>query len=130
MAKLDFLAITEHNTRASELGAGPRKDGGTIAELPELYTGPLPHAIIPTAERLSQNGKFIALYGQEYSTIVSGNHVSVFDVALVIPEDRVSSGRFDLLVSWLAQNHPASGPPHCSIQSSKPRGARREDGHG
>src|SRR6266571_2248599 len=45
-AKLDFLAITEHNHRLAEQGASPdRADGVMIATSPELYTGPNNNAL-------------------------------------------------------------------------------------
>ena len=63
-AKLDFLAITEHNHRLCEAGASKdRKDGIMIAKTPELYTGPKssarsfppsPPAITPTSLRLGR----------------------------------------------------------------------------
>src|SRR5437773_6976888 len=69
-AKLDFLAITEHNHRLCESGASPdRADGVMIATSPELYTGPNNNALIPTAGRFNNDGQFVALYGQEFSSI-------------------------------------------------------------
>src|SRR5439155_22506772 len=81
VARLDFLAITEHNHRLCEAGASSdRKDGIMIATSPELYTGPGSAAVIPTAGRFNADGQFIALYGQEFSSISKGNHANVFEI--------------------------------------------------
>ena len=89
-ADLDFLAITEHNHAAAESGAGDRQDGILIATNPSLYTGPAPASLIPAAARWTTPGKFVALYGQEFSSISQGNHMNVFDVPAVID---VANGR-------------------------------------
>ena len=105
-AGLHFLAITDHNYPGSD-GTGDRKDGVEMGREPTLYTGPRPDAIILTARRMSEDGRFIALYGQEFSAQDSGNHMNVFEVDAVID---VPSGRFDSLVGWMtarpeAQRH-------------------------
>src|SRR5688572_22423696 len=81
VANLDFLAITEHSHKAAEGSGEP--DGATLVHIARdatLYTGPRADALIPTAKRLSQDGQFVALYGQEWSSISKGNHVNVFEV--------------------------------------------------
>jgi hypothetical protein len=114
VAKLDFLAVTEHNHLL----------GGSTAALPQreaLYGGPGKDALIPVAQRLTSDGKFVALYGQEFSTMSKGNHVNVFDVPNVID---TASGDFAGLLKWmhahpdstgkmgvLQLNHPALGRP-------------------
>ncbi|MEQ8764383.1 MAG: S1/P1 nuclease [Planctomycetota bacterium] len=98
VAGLDFLAVTEHNHDRAEWGARERRDGILIATNPLLYEGPLPDAVIPVANRLTEVGRFVALYGQEFSTIGSGNHVNVFDIPEVID---VESGDFQALLQWL-----------------------------
>lgn len=63
----------------------------------------------------------MAIYGQEFSTISSGNHVNVFEIDQVIDEAAVPNGEFGVLVDWLATktdsehlppimqfNHPSS----------------------
>lgn len=122
VAHLDFLAITEHNHRQAENGAGERRDGILIAKDHSLYTGPQPEALIPAANKWTENGKFVAIYGQEFSSISQGNHANVFDVPRVID---VLNGRFDLLVNnWIPANLDSSGKPaiiqfnHPSISSS------------
>ena len=40
--------------------------------------------MIPTAHRFTEKGRFIALYGQEFSTIGGGNHMNVLDAPHVI----------------------------------------------
>ena len=114
-AGLDFLAITEHN----------HAQAGDIAGNPALYTGPGSLALLPTAHRFTEKGRFIALYGQEFSTIGGGNHMNVLDAPQVID---VPNGQFrTLLETWLPAhrdtqgqepllllNHPATGdsPKH------------------
>jgi hypothetical protein len=107
-AKLDFLAVTEHNHKLAESSAGDRKDGKLIATNPSLYTGPQSSAVIPAA-RTSTSSTFVALYGQELSSISSGNHVNIFDVDEVISESDVPNGRFDRLLDWLATRPDSTG---------------------
>jgi hypothetical protein len=102
-ARLDFLALTEHN-HAEALG--PDNEG--IGKTPALYNGPDDRSLIKTAQRMTEDGRFVALYGQEFSTISSGNHVNVFDVGQVID---VQKGRFDLLLTHLASNLDSAGRP-------------------
>ena len=64
VARLDFLAITEHNHAAAENGAKDRADGILIATQPDLYTGPRTDALMPSAARHTQNGTFVAIYGR------------------------------------------------------------------
>jgi hypothetical protein len=107
VALLDFLAITEHNHRRAE-GTGDRRDTLLIANDPTLYLGPQPEALIPTANRFTEDGRFVALYGQEFSTISGGNHVNVFDINQVI---NVPNGRFDSLIGWLRTRADPQGRP-------------------
>jgi hypothetical protein len=100
-AKTHFLALTEHN-HSEALG----DDGIGIGTNSVLYKGPGAESLIPVATALSQNDRFIALYGQEFSTISSGNHVNVFDIGEVI---NVQKGRFDLLTDFLQTNKDSSG---------------------
>lgn len=102
-AKLDFMALTEHN-HAEALGP----DGIGIATQPALYKGSDANSLISTARRLTEEGRFVALYGQEFSTISSGNHVNVFEIGEVIG---VQKGRFDLLLDFLATNKDSAGVP-------------------
>lgn len=92
VARLDFLALTEHN-HAEAIGS----DGIGIGVDATLYKGPGSAALIPVANAMTESGRFIALYGQEYSTISSGNHVNVFDIGEVI---NVEKGRFDKLLEF------------------------------
>lgn len=96
---LDFLVLSEHN----------HGQAGIIATQPQLYAGPGPEALVNIAAAVSQDGRFIALYGQEFSTISRGNHVNVIDAPTVIG---VESGRFDLLLDdYLAENPDSTGRP-------------------
>src|SRR5262245_31111674 len=82
---LDFLAVTEHNHAQCEEGASAdRRDGIMIATSPQLYTGPDENAIIPEAQKWNTDGQFVALYGQEFSSISKGNHINIFEVGEVI----------------------------------------------
>jgi hypothetical protein len=102
-ALIDFLALTEHN-HAEALG----DDRIGIATNNALYKGAAATSLISTANALTRNGRFVALYGQEFSTISSGNHVNVFDVGEVI---NLPKGRFDLLMDFLRTNRDSSGQP-------------------
>ena len=103
---LDFLAITEHNHIHCEDGAKERRDGLMIAKDPSLYNGTQSFSLISAADRANQDAKFVAIYGQEFSTISSGNHVNVFDVKKVID---IGNGQFDKLLEWLSNNPDSSG---------------------
>ena len=102
-ACLDFLALTEHN-HAAALGPDNRGIGTDAA----VYKGPRSDALILTARRMTEDNRFVALYGQEFSTISFGNHINVFDVGEVIG---VGKGRFDSLLSFLATNRDSFGQP-------------------
>lgn len=65
-AGLDFFAVTEHNHSQA---AG--RDGVFLT--PQLY-----HELKQSARRHTADGEFVALYGQEVSTISAGNHFNVF----------------------------------------------------
>ena len=101
VARLDFLAITEHNHL------------GRMAQEPELYAGPSSISLRSTANRFTVDGQFLALIGQEFSSISSGNHANVLEVGEVIANADVPNGRWDLLLEqWLpshldSQNRPA-----------------------
>jgi hypothetical protein len=100
---LDFFTVTEHNHHRAAGG-----DGVTIARDASLYVGPQPEALIPAATRLTENGAFVALYGQEFSTISRGNHVNVVGASAVIDVD---NGAFDDLSTWLDQHPDPTGEP-------------------
>ena len=98
-AGLDFIALTEHN----------HAQAGDIAENQALYTGPGSLALIPTAQRFLEAGAFLALYGQEFSTISGGNHMNVIDAPQVID---VGNGDFrTLFESWLPAHPDTLGLP-------------------
>jgi trimeric autotransporter adhesin len=100
VAGLDFLAVTEHNHS--------RAGTGRIAREPELYNGARPDSLIQTALRYTQDGVFVALYGQEFSSISSGNHANILEAGEIINETAVRNGHWDdLLQTWLPA-HPDS----------------------
>lgn len=96
-AHLDFMALTEHN----------HAQAGKIATNSALYSGSGADSLISIANRITENGEFVALYGQEFSTIGAGNHVNVIDVPRVID---VENGAFDqLLRTFLPANSDTLG---------------------
>ena len=98
VAKLDFLAITDHNHILFQ------KDKVPFADIEPTYSGSTETACIPAANKANQDGKFVALYGEEYSSMSQGNHVNVFDTPAVID---VPNGKFDGLLNWI-HKHPDS----------------------
>lgn len=108
---MDYLVLSPHNHRHA----------GMIATQPALYDGDGDDALINIAAAVSEEGRFIALYGQEFSSISQGNHVNVVDAPTVIG---IANGEFDELVDdylpnnldstgntpLLVLNHPDSGP--------------------
>lgn len=110
VAHLDFLAITEHNHPECENGASSdRKDGIMIGKDPKLYKGPGTTALIPVANQFTENGRFVAIYGQEFSTVSQGNHVNVFEVGEVI---NVEKGKDHTLANdWLVSHLDSTGQP-------------------
>lgn len=116
VAKLDFLAVTEHNHLLGGDKASPEVRHG-------LYTGPDAGAVVPAADAANQDGQFVAIYGQEYSSMSKGNHVNVFDVREVID---VPNGDFAGLLNWLRANPDSSGRD-AIVQFNHPAlGYRRE----
>lgn len=116
-AKLDFLAITEHNHAAAE-GSGDRKDNKHIATDNSLYNGTSSNALIKAASSFDEPGRFVAIYGQEFSSISQGNHVNVFEVGDVID---VPNGEFASLFNQWLPAHPASDSKPAFIQLNHPR---------
>ena len=88
--KLDFFAITEHN---HDRAAGD--DGISLTK--ELYID-----LKNAADNITETGRFVAIYGQEYSTISAGNHVNIFNASEIC---RLQKGDFKTLYeSWLPQH--------------------------
>lgn len=117
VAHLDFLAVTEHNHASAQ---------SKIAADHSLYNGSRPDSLISAARKATKDGQFIALYGQEFSSISSGNHANILEVGDVIDEADVPSGRWDKLFdTWLpahldSQNLPAIVLLNHPAQSSSP----------
>lgn len=116
-AHLDFLAVTEHNHRRAP---------SRISEDPYLYNGSADWTLISAAEALTEPGEFVAIYGQEFSTIGSGNHANVLEVTEVIQTSDVPNGEWDALLNdWLRRNPDSQGEPALLLlnhpaQSSSP----------
>lgn len=110
---LDFIAITEHNHRKAD-GKGERKDHLLIATDPSLYRD-----LIRAARDKNDRGKFVTLWGQEFSAISKGNHLNVFGAGIVIDDTVVKSGDYKKLYEeWIPSrndvqiiqfNHPWDG---------------------
>lgn len=103
---LDFMAITEHNHDQAERGAKDRTDGLLIATNHDLYD-----ELKEAADRHNDDGSFVTFFGQEFSTISSGNHSNIFQVRDVIGVD---NGDYKALYSELTDhvlqfNHPWDG---------------------
>ncbi len=88
---LDFMAVTEHNH--SSAGGS---DGIHLTD--ELYED-----LKAAAKAATRKGKFAALYGQEVSTISSGNHVNIFEASEIV---RVRHGDFKTLYEKWLPAHP------------------------
>lgn len=117
-AGLDFFAITEHNHSTAD-GKGERHDGRLIATQPQLYRG-LSTSLVETANRLNKTNEFVTLYGQEVSTISSGNHMNVFQVGDVVSETAVPNGDVPALINWIS-THPDSTGRAPLLQFNHPR---------
>lgn len=109
--QLDFMAITEHNHAEAERGAGDRADGRLIATDPTLYD-----RLIVDANKATLDGKFVALYGQEFSSISKGNHLNVLMADKVIETKNGDYLRL-FTIGWMQKyraelfqfNHPWDG---------------------
>lgn len=117
VGRLDFMAVTEHNHSEAE---NPKEDpafGAGIASDHSLY-----RELVDAATRANREDEFVALHGQEFSTISSGNHINVFGASRVIDEQEVVSGDFrtfyeswlpgDAGVRFIQFNHPWDNNKH------------------
>lgn len=102
--RLDFMTVTEHNHSEAE---NPKEDpafGAGIASNHSLYK-----ELTNAADNTNRDDEFVTLYGQEFSTISSGNHVNVIGATQVIDEHDVPSGDFRALYErWLPDASNAS----------------------
>ena len=118
-AGLDFMAVTAHNHSRAEGGADEtRRDRVLIATNTDLYDSPDPvtftrrltiggvdqtedvtaESLITAANDATQTD-FVGFFGQEFSTISSGNHVNVLGAESVLT---IGNGEFDQLYTELA----------------------------
>jgi hypothetical protein len=127
-AGLDFLAVTAHNHSQAEMGAsGERRDGVLIATNTDLYDSPDPQTFtrrfrvngaeqteqltadsLITAANAATQADFVGLFGQEFSSISSGNHVNVIGATAVIT---VPNGEYRTLYTGLADADQEALPP-------------------
>lgn len=105
-AGLDFMAVTEHNHKAAESDEDTARIH--IARDPTLYNGNQASSLVEAAKAATQDGSFVALYGQEYSVIKKGNHINVFEAPSVIP---IPNKEYRQLLEWTAQNPDSTGKP-------------------
>jgi trimeric autotransporter adhesin len=129
VAKLDFLAITEHNhSKAGSTGDDPLNLNMALNHA--LYNGPAASSLIATANQINLQfpNQFVALYGQEFSTNSGGNHINVFDVGEVISEELVPNKRFDVLYgSWLSTHLDSTNAP-AIVQFNHPKSLEEDYG--
>jgi hypothetical protein len=81
-ARIDFLCLSEHNHNL-----GPNTTQAGLDELAQAASS-------------ATNGTFVALVGQEFSTIKNGNHVNVYDVTTQIPLSVLNDYK-TLFTQWL-----------------------------
>jgi hypothetical protein len=75
VAKLDFLAVTDHNHHRGELN-------GLTQE--EYHDG------LKTAEDSNEDGAFVAIYGVEFGTISGGGHLSIYESPVLFGDDKLN----------------------------------------
>jgi len=106
-AKLDFLAVTEHNHSAAAHPKEAAVFGTGIAAQHSLYS-----KLTSAANAADDDDDFVALFGQEFSTISSGNHMNVIGASKVIDENDVPSGDFkELYQTFLPGDNGVPGTP-------------------
>jgi len=114
---VDFFALTEHNHKDAERSANDRIDQVLIATDPRLYEAASGTVQIQrlgqtvTVKSLIRAAKdattptFVALYGQEFSSISKGNHVNVLQIDKVLT---APNGDFRSLYDHLGTQLPAA----------------------
>lgn len=124
-AGLDFFALTEHNHDQAG-GSGERGDG-------IFLTTPLYEELKRAADAHTRAGEFVAIYGQEFSTISRGNHVNIFLASEICD---VPNGDFkELYEAWLPA-HPEvpfvqfNHPDVSRDQSERTPGSKRNNDYG
>lgn len=71
-AKIDFLLLSEHNHSSVAI----------ISRNTKLYSDASNrNSSVRAANSRNDAGEFVALYGQEFYTHSSGNHINVFDIS-------------------------------------------------
>jgi hypothetical protein len=117
---LDFLAITEHNHKDAEPTTGDRADNLLIATDATLYP-----KLKQAANSINENGRFVAIYGQEFSSISKGNHTNHFMADEVITTSNgdyktifTSQWMSDHQVEVIQLNHPWDGKKRSNKQKN------------
>ena len=110
-AKLHFMAVTEHNHSKAAHPKEAAVFGAGIAAQHGLYS-----KLTSAASAANVDDSFVALFGQEFSTISTGNHMNVIGATTVIDENDVESGDYKTLyqtflpgdsgVKFVQMNHP------------------------
>jgi hypothetical protein len=102
-ASLDFFAITEHNHNQA------------VGNDDIFLTETLYDELQESAARHTVNGKFLAIWGQEVSTISKGNHENIFFASDITD---MPNGNFKYLYeTWLPAN-----PETKIVQLNHPKG--------
>jgi hypothetical protein len=131
--ELDFLAITEHNHAKAGPTEGERKDDLLIATDPSLYP-----KLISDANAANEDNAFVAIYGQEFSTMSKGNHTNIFMANKVIS---TPNGEYEKVFSsdWMTGfgvqviqlNHPWDGKDsNKKKMSAKAVGSSKDTNYG
>ena len=104
------FAVTPHNHTSAEMGAKDRTDGVLISNNHDLYSKntavtytnkdgeSFSEKSVITAAKDNTKPDFLALYGQEFSSISKGNHINVFNINEVIT---VENGNFIQLLDHI-----------------------------
>ena len=123
-AGLHFLAITEHNHPRGD-GSGARRDQILIANNPALFSGS-PTSLMSAAQQRNAPNQFVTLFGQEISTISTGNHINIFGVNEVVDVGRVPNGDVRALVNFVSTHRDMLGNAPL-LQFNHPRDPSRND---
>ncbi len=109
-AGLHFMAVTEHN-HTNNIHPKDPQGGQIIGGDPTLY-----EKLIQQAGAKTQTASFIALFGQEFSSIGPGNHLNVIGPHAVILDTEIQNGEYKKFyqtwlpahtdVTFIQFNHP------------------------
>lgn len=110
-AGVDFLCLSEHNHNLQ--GSNTTQAGLTT---------------VATEAGKATTSKFVALVGQEFSTIKGGNHVNVYDVSTQVPQELLSDYK-RLFEEWLPEYQRRNPTRVVVAQFNHPENANFDYGH-